>query len=59
MKRKWRVKEKGADALDQKGFLGKNAFQRKIRVLLEVERFKFSVADAVNLSIKFGKLEKL
>ena len=42
-----------------KGFPGKNAFQRKILGLLEVERFKFSVADAVNLSIKFGKLEKL
>ena len=42
-----------------KGFPGKNAFQRKILGLLEVERLKFSVADAVNLSIKFGKLEKL
>ena len=41
-----------------KGFPGKNAFQRKILGLLEVERFKFSVADAVNLSIKSNKLEK-
>ena len=34
-----------------KGFPGKNAFQRKILGLLGVERFKFSVADAVNLSL--------